>query len=367
MTAPVGLFLLVAYLPGDLGTINLFEEGQILAGAEIVRDGAFPWRDILVVHGLLHDIGTGLFGSAVIEDSRWGVVAGEKLLILPLSWVALYYLCAYLFWSNWLFLLGTQLLVVTGSIFVVHYRLGLIPLVLLLLAALFHRPTVTRAVAFTSLLFVQLIVTPEAIWAAPMYVLVIVLFELSYRDTARRFAENFRRTLLIVASAGVLGLAWSFFLLANDAFDDFVFSYRAFIPGHQLTGGVPLGTYLRGSAPGERRRALRGVCDPRSGRTHPRSTSLLHRPHPSAALTRGLRLGDARGGGIRSSVLRQVSQPDRPRLPLVRDGRAGAALRLLSCHHVRGEEARDRYEVARRIVVSDEARDHAPGPARSRS
>ena len=149
MTAPVGLFLLVAYLPGDLGTINLFEEGQILAGAEIVRDGAFPWRDILVVHGLLHDIGTGLFGSAVIEDSRWGVVAGEKLLILPLSWVALYYLCAYLFWSNWLFLLGSQILVVTGSLFVVHYRLGLIPLVLLLLAALFHRPTVIRAVAFT--------------------------------------------------------------------------------------------------------------------------------------------------------------------------------------------------------------------------
>jgi len=192
---------------------------------------------------LLHDIGTGLFGSAVIEDSRWGVFAGEKLLILPLSWVALYYLCAYLFWSNWLFLLGTQLLVVTGSIFAINYRLGLIPLVLLLLAALLHRPTVIRAVAFTSLLFVQLIVTPEAIWAAPMYLLVIVLFELSYRDATRGVVENFRRTLLIVATAGVLGLAWSVFLLANGALDDFVFSYRAFVPGHQLTGGIPLGTY----------------------------------------------------------------------------------------------------------------------------
>ena len=196
------------------------------------------------MHGLLHDIGTGLFGSAVIEDSRWGGSSPGRSCSSCPSWVALYYLCAYLFWSNWLFLLGSQILVVTGSLFVVHYRLGLIPLVLLLLAALFHRPTVIRAVAFTSLLFVQLIVTPEAIWAAPMYLLVIVLFELSYRDTARRFAENFRRTLLIVASAGVLGLAWSFFLLANSALDDFVFSYRAFIPGHQLTGGVPLGTYL---------------------------------------------------------------------------------------------------------------------------
>ena len=244
VTAPIGLCLLVAYLPGDLGTINLFEEGQILAGAELTRDGAFPWRDLLVVHGLLHDVGTGLFGSAVIEDSRWGVFAAEKLLILPLSWVALYYLCAYLFWTNWLFLLGTQLLIITGGIFAIHYRLGLIPLVLLLLAALLHRPTVIRAIAFTTLLFVQLIVTPEAIWAAPMYVLVIALFELSYRDRGRSVVENFRRTLLIAASAGVLALGWSVFLLSFGALDDFVYSYRAFIPGHQLTGGVPLGTYL---------------------------------------------------------------------------------------------------------------------------
>jgi len=250
VTAPVGLFLLVAYLPGDLGTINLFEEGQVLAGAELTRDGAFPWRDLLVVHGLLHDIGTGLFGSAVIEDSRWGVVAGEQLLILPLSWVALYYLCAYLFWSNWLFLLGTQLLVVTGGIFAIHYRLGLIPLVLLLLAALLNEPTVIRAVAFAALLFAQVVVTPEAISAAPMYMLVIVLFELTYRDRTRRIVENFRRSLLTLASAGVLGLGWSVFLLAFGALDDFVFSYQAFVPGHQLTGGVPLGTYLAVLSPG---------------------------------------------------------------------------------------------------------------------
>ena len=250
VVAPVGLFLLVAFLPGAIGTMNLFEEGQVLAGAEIVRDGAFPWRDLLVVHGLLHDVGTGLIGSAVIENSRWGVIAGEKLLIVPLSWVALYYLCAYLFWSNWLYLFGTQLLVITGSIFAIHYRLGLIPLVLLLLAALLHRPTVVRAVAFTTLLFVQVVVTPEALWAIPAYLLVIFLFEFFYRDRRRRLAESFRRTWLVVASAGALALAWSVFLLAYGALDDFVFSYRAFVPGHQLTGGVPLGIYRAVLDPG---------------------------------------------------------------------------------------------------------------------
>ncbi len=195
VAGPIGLFLLVAYLPGELGTINLFEEGQILAGAELTRDGAFPWRDLLVVHGLLHDVGTGLFGSAVIEDSRWGVLAAEKLLIVPLSWVALYYLCVYLFGSNWLFLVGTQLLVVTSQIFAIHYRLGLIPLVLLLLAALLHSPTVARAVAFTTLLFLQAIVTPEALWSLPAYLLVILLFELYYRDRRRRLVESFRLDL----------------------------------------------------------------------------------------------------------------------------------------------------------------------------
>ena len=243
VVGPVGLFLLVAFLPGDLGTIHLFEEGQILAGAEITRDGAFPWRDLLVVHGLLHDVWTGLFGSGVIEDSRWGVFAGQQLLIVPLSWVALYYLCAYLFWTNWLFLLGSQLLVVTGQIFAIHYRLGLIPIVLLLLAALLHRATVVRAVAFTTVLFVQAIVTPEALWSVPANLGVILLFELYYREKRRGLAKNLRRTWLCVASASLLVLGWSVFLLGYGALGDFVFSYRAFIPGHQLTGGVPRGTY----------------------------------------------------------------------------------------------------------------------------
>ena len=243
VVAPVGLFLLVAYLPGELGTVNLYEEGQILAAAELTRDGAFPWRDLFLVHGLLHDIGTGLLGSSVIEDSRWGVVAGEKLLILPLSWIALYYLCVYLFGSNWLFLLGTQLLVVAGSIFAIHYRFALIPFVLLLLAALLHRPTVVRAVAFTTLLFVQTIVTPEALGAAPAYIFVLILFELYYRDRRERLGQGFRRTLLVLGSASVLAVGWSIFLAAHGALDDFGYSYRAFVSGHQLMVGVPIGTY----------------------------------------------------------------------------------------------------------------------------
>ena len=44
----------------------------MLAATELTRDGAFPWRDLLVAHGFLHDVVDGLVGTEVFEDSRWG-------------------------------------------------------------------------------------------------------------------------------------------------------------------------------------------------------------------------------------------------------------------------------------------------------
>jgi hypothetical protein len=239
IVAPVALFLFVASLPGGLGTLHLFEEGQVLAGSELTREGAFPWRDLLMAHGLLHDVGGGLLGSAVFEDSRWGVVAGGALLLGPLYWVALYYLCTYLFEANWLFLLGTQLLVITGHIFFAHIRFALLPLALLLLAALLRRPTVRHAVAFTSLLFVQVIVTPEAFAAAAAYVGSLAVFELYYYERGHGLADGFRRTWLCLCTGAFLTLGWSLFLLANGALDDWVYSFTTLIPGHRLTGGIP--------------------------------------------------------------------------------------------------------------------------------
>ena len=129
--------------------MDLYEEGQTLAAAERTREGAFPWRDLLVAHGLLHDVGQGLVGFRLFEDSRWGLVAGQDVLLLPIAWLAVYYLSAYLLWANWLVLAGTQLLIFTGHVSEVQVRFLLLPVVLLLLAALLQRATPPRAVAFT--------------------------------------------------------------------------------------------------------------------------------------------------------------------------------------------------------------------------
>jgi hypothetical protein len=239
VVAPIVLFLLVADLPGQLGTVDLYEEGQVLAGAELTREGAFPWRDLLVSHGLLHDVGQGLVGFELFEDSRWGLVAGEQVVLLPLAWVGLYYLTAYLLWANWLLLAGAQLLIVTGHVSGVQIRFLLLPFVLLLLVALLHRTTVLRAAAFTTALLTQAILTPEATVAVVAYVGTLAAFEIYYFNRGSGLGA-FRGLLYCVATAAGFGVCWMVFLAANHALDDWFFSFAATVPGHALTGAIPI-------------------------------------------------------------------------------------------------------------------------------
>jgi hypothetical protein len=240
VAAPVGLFLLVASIPGSLGEIDYFEEGQVLAGAELTRAGAFPWRDLLVSHGLLHDVAIGLTGFETLEDSRWGAVAAQQLLLAPLAWVGVYFLCAYLFGGNWLFLAGTQALVVTGHLFAVQVRFVLLPLVLLLLASVLRRPSVVRVAAFVTLLGAQVIVTPEALPLALSSIVAAAAYDAYRYERGTGVVAGFRRTWLVLVAGALLLAAWCAFLAANSALDDWIFSYRAFIPGYRLTFGIPM-------------------------------------------------------------------------------------------------------------------------------
>ena len=239
IVAPVAVFLFVASLPGPVGLLDSFEEGQLLAGSHLIREGFVPWRDVLLAHGLLFDAGNGLVGIELIDDSRWGIAAGLSLLVVPLSWVALYYLCAYLFGANWLFLLGTQLLVFTGDLFIVHTRFLLLPFALVVFAALLQRPTVVRAVGFAFLLAAQVIVSPEAMVAAVAFLGTLVLFEGVYYGRGRGLVAGFHRTLLVLVTLLVLALVWSSFLAATGTLDDWAFSFTTMLPGHALTGGIP--------------------------------------------------------------------------------------------------------------------------------
>jgi hypothetical protein len=240
VAGPVALLLFLAALPGVLGGIDMFHEGEPLAGAQLTDDGAFPWRDLIFIHGFLSDVVFPQVGFTLFEHSRWGFTAGASVIVAPLYWISVYYLCAYLFHRNWLFLAGTQFAVVLGVFFEGHLRFMLLPVALLLLAALFSKPSPARAAAFTAVVFAQAIVTPEAGIAAVALLAAVVLFDLCYYHRGHPFVRNFRRTLLCAASGAVLCILWSAFLAGFGALDDFVFAYLTFASDHQLTGAFPV-------------------------------------------------------------------------------------------------------------------------------
>jgi hypothetical protein len=238
--APVLLLLVLAQLPGELGVIDFFHEGEGLAAAELTADGSFPWRDLMFIHGFLHDVIAPGVALEVFGNTRWGWFAGATVLVFPAYWLSQYFLSVYLFGRNVLFLLGVQLAVVLGLTRNVHIRFVLLPFALLLLAAVLKKPTWPRMAALAAVVVAQTVVSPETTIFVPACFVVLGLYELSSYDRALPLRANFRRTLG-TSAAGLLILgAFALVLAAFHALDDFFFFYRTFAPDHSLTGGRPL-------------------------------------------------------------------------------------------------------------------------------
>jgi hypothetical protein len=240
IVGPVLLWVVVAKLPGEIGVIDFFHEGEFMAATELTVKGAVPWRDVIFVHGLLQDFVAPLIGFAAFENTRWGYYAGAEMIVAPVYFISQYFLFAYLFRRNLLFLFGTQVAVVLAVIDDVHFRFVLMPIALLLLAAVLRTPTWPRAAALAGVLLGQAVLSPETAVAIPAVLVVLGLYELTSYRRERPFLVNFRRTARVVAS-GAVGLALLFAVLATlGILDDFVFFYRTFLSDHVLTGGIPL-------------------------------------------------------------------------------------------------------------------------------
>jgi hypothetical protein len=238
--APVLLLLVLARLPGELGPIDLFHEGELLAAAELTADGAFPWRDLMFIHGLLHDVIAPALSLELFGNNRWGGAAGASVLVFPAYWLSQYFLSVYLFGRNVLFLLGTQVAVVLGLIQHAHIRFVLLPFALLLLAAVLGKPTWPRMAGLAAVIATQTVVAPETTIFIPACFVVLGLYELVSYDRGSPIRTNFRRTLGTAAAGLLMFSAFALVLAAMHALDDFFFFYRTFVPDHSLTGGLPL-------------------------------------------------------------------------------------------------------------------------------
>ena len=172
--------------PGD---VRLFEEGQIVPDRTWSATGPSRGVTSSVAQGVLHDVVGGLVGTWVFEDSRWGIVAGQTHApraarvgrrLLPVRVPVRLQLAVSprqpgVVVTGWM---TRRRAARPGSMSSAHVRFLLLPFVLLLLVALCVRATPLRAVAFTALMVLQVIVTPEALAAAIACLGTLVLFEL---------------------------------------------------------------------------------------------------------------------------------------------------------------------------------------------
>ena len=246
VVGPVLIFLLVAVLPGDTSPMNVFEDGQLMVGARLLLEGSFPWRDIFLAHGILNDGLLAMVGFKVFGYSYWGYQAGIALLLTPLYWIGIYVLNAYLFKRNWAFLVGTVLVLLAGSSFffgllaVPILRFILIPYVLMAFSLFFGKPTWPRAGLFTVLLFIQVIITPEYLFALPAFLAVLIVHDVRNRKWSASRSDSFVRTQRTLVAGAATTVVFSMFLAANHALDDFYSYFRSVLSSHLLSGGVPI-------------------------------------------------------------------------------------------------------------------------------
>jgi hypothetical protein len=242
---PAAFFVLHARVPGALAQVGSFEEGQLLVGANQVLHGAFPWRDIILTHGIFNDALLFMPGLAFIEVSRWGAWAGYYLLVEPIYWLLLYGLILYLTRGRWAYSVLFLGVVVLGNSFLggffnqVGARFLPLPLVIIAFGLLLDRPTWTRATAFTGGLLILVVLTPEALFLVPLAAGILFWFEVSTRETARTRrvrVGNFPRVLrCLVAGTIGCGLLASW-LASNSALGAFIFYFKTFVPAHILEG-----------------------------------------------------------------------------------------------------------------------------------
>jgi hypothetical protein len=239
VAVPIVLWLYTAGLPLALGWLDSFHIGEFIAGAWLFHAGAFPWRDLLFIHGLLQDIFTPAAGFKLFGDSVWGGCAGFSMLLIPLWWTTMYFFFVYLFRRNTPLLLAAATVPVLEAFMDGHSRFAPLPLILLALAALLERATWPRAFLLALALLVSNVLVPELAYAVPACGAALVGFELTQRRRGLGFLANLPRTVRVTAAGSALLALWLANLAHHQAAAAFLDYYRAFAPGHALTGAMP--------------------------------------------------------------------------------------------------------------------------------
>jgi len=247
LAAPLALFILVSQLIANPGTFDMFHEGEWIVAARLTGAGWLYWRDLLSTHGLFQDGLAPLLGMRLFENSRWGLEAGRSLLVDPLAWVSLFVLLAWLCERSWAVVLAFFALIAVGQLGpFFESRFIFWPLVLLLLAVSLQRRRWWLSVLLAISLVIQAILVPESAYCVLACGLVVFLHDLYHRRKGAKLIAVFSQTLWLTAGGVAAFAVFCLYLISQHALGDFFFYYAVFAPGHELTGGVPVGFFANG-------------------------------------------------------------------------------------------------------------------------
>lgn len=240
------VWLSMATLPGALGRMDLFHEGELLAATWMAWNGAVPWADMHLIHGPWYDVGRGLVGFWMFEPSRWGAAAGQWIILQPLQLCLYFVLFGWLFRWRWLPVVLATLVVACLDPFG-GLRLMLYPPLLLATGLLIERAGWLRAFAVVGLGAALGFSVPEAAFA-PIAVGLIILLRDSLDAGAGDLKTRFRRTLMclvltVPTAAVVIGGFQAFGML------DGLLHHITVLPrDHSLAGGIPIASQIPGGS-----------------------------------------------------------------------------------------------------------------------
>lgn len=239
---PLTIFLIHAAIPGALGPMDPYGEGEYLAGGWLLMHGVAPWSDIYMIHGVFDDGIKAIIGFQIFGRTRWGATTGITMLLYPLYWVAAYYFAALLFVRRSFFVLGVAASLCVGVFVDWDLRFVFWPLILVLLARVLQRRTTARTVALVAALIAQAIFIPEMSYGIIACGAVVVLYEIYERQHTRFSLTDYPLTIVSAISTAVIGGGFVVWLYIEHALGGFVGYYEDFATAHSLTGGVPLFT-----------------------------------------------------------------------------------------------------------------------------
>ncbi len=245
---PVAIFISHAVILGALGGMDIFGEGEFLAGGWLLMHGLLPWRDLYLIHGVFDDGFKSIVGFQIFGRTRWGATTGITLLLAPLYWVATYYFAAVVFRRRPYFVVAAAASVCLGIFVDWDLRYLFWPLVLVLLYRVLQERTPTRVATLAGALVIQAILIPEMSYALIACAVTIVAFELYERTLGRFSWFDLRATIWSFITCLILGGAFFVWLVIERALGGFIGYFENFASAHSLTGGIPLYTTYANAA-----------------------------------------------------------------------------------------------------------------------